>query len=649
MGSEDNTLNPIDAIAGGLVWVRRRNGSWWPGRIMSMDEFPETSGVSTKMGTPVKLLGREDASVDWYNLERSKRVKAFRCGEYDECIEKAKASANILNKKVVKYARREDAILHALEIESAQNGKGHEEFCSKISTSDDIKNDPLIKEPQNMSRPSKIHEYMAGEVNISKGNSKKRLKTPNDSEDDGSEGSKRMRGLEDLGIGSPSKRKENIMLSHEPLQLDNASLMESSLGNGLPNGGFRHSSGDTYISLKKRPSQAAHAHEILKKKHRRRQLRQVLESSVMVSVPVVCDGDASPNQFPLQGVLESIDSRKKNIAAVISNNSDSTGASYEKENSINASDHTGDVEVDVADVHLEMKNDELSRKSELRENCRSDGLFDVPFVEEEKQTGGVDRSLSKWRLKGKRNSRILGKQNGKGPDSWRSSLDSKDMLWSENRVKLKKSERIEEQRNGSRQWRDSISLSETLRMEPNYLYSGPHHRRPHIRNYSSFQISDPHNRNTYRGGTLVDVNLEVQGSYRGKHVPLVSLMSKLNGKAIVGHPLTVEVLDDGCCDIPSTICSSPETIEDRKSLVKILKVQSSFSPRKVPKSSKKTRRLSSINVAYEQKGAKQNPVFEKVRPVISCVPLKVVFSRINEAVNHHLTRPTDRLSGASKP
>ncbi|KAF6165177.1 hypothetical protein GIB67_000761 [Kingdonia uniflora] len=46
------------------------------------------------------------------------------------------------------------------------------------------------------------------------------------------------------------------------------------------------------------------------------------------------------------------------------------------------------VEVDVADVHLEMKNDELSRKSKLRENCRSDGLFDVPFAEEEKQTGG---------------------------------------------------------------------------------------------------------------------------------------------------------------------------------------------------------------------------------------------------------------------
>ncbi|XLR19503.1 hypothetical protein S83_047415, partial [Arachis hypogaea] len=46
---------------------------------------------------------------NWYTLEKSKQVKAFRCGEYDECIEKAKASAANSNKKAVKYARREDA------------------------------------------------------------------------------------------------------------------------------------------------------------------------------------------------------------------------------------------------------------------------------------------------------------------------------------------------------------------------------------------------------------------------------------------------------------------------------------------------------------------------------------------------------------
>lgn len=54
---------------------------------------------------------------DWYNLEKSKRVKPFRCGEFDGCIERAESSQGMPLKKREKYARREDAILHALELE----------------------------------------------------------------------------------------------------------------------------------------------------------------------------------------------------------------------------------------------------------------------------------------------------------------------------------------------------------------------------------------------------------------------------------------------------------------------------------------------------------------------------------------------------
>jgi hypothetical protein len=50
-------------------------------------------------------------------LEKSKRVKAFRCGEFDDCIEKVESSHEMPLKKREKYARREDAILHALELE----------------------------------------------------------------------------------------------------------------------------------------------------------------------------------------------------------------------------------------------------------------------------------------------------------------------------------------------------------------------------------------------------------------------------------------------------------------------------------------------------------------------------------------------------
>ncbi|KAF2306651.1 hypothetical protein GH714_020097 [Hevea brasiliensis] len=44
---------------------------------------------------------------------------------------------------------------------------------------------------------------------------------------------------------------------------------------------------------------------------------------------------------------------------------------------------------------------------------------------------------------------------------------------------------------------------------------------------------------------LVDVDLKVQASYQKELVPIVSLMSKLNGKAIVGHPIQIEALEDG--------------------------------------------------------------------------------------------------------
>nr|GEY77986.1 putative PWWP domain-containing protein [Tanacetum cinerariifolium] len=107
----------VDSEVGTIVWVRRRNGSWWPGKILGGEELSASHLMSPRSGTPVKLLGREDASVDWYNLEKSKRVKPFRCGEFDHCIQRAQASQGMPPKKREKYARREDAILHALELE----------------------------------------------------------------------------------------------------------------------------------------------------------------------------------------------------------------------------------------------------------------------------------------------------------------------------------------------------------------------------------------------------------------------------------------------------------------------------------------------------------------------------------------------------
>lgn len=53
----------VDCGVGSIVWVRRRNGSWWPGKILGPEELSFAHLTSPRSGTPVKLLGREDASV----------------------------------------------------------------------------------------------------------------------------------------------------------------------------------------------------------------------------------------------------------------------------------------------------------------------------------------------------------------------------------------------------------------------------------------------------------------------------------------------------------------------------------------------------------------------------------------------------------
>ncbi|PKU82746.1 Uncharacterized protein MA16_Dca015143 [Dendrobium catenatum] len=59
---QEDDLKGMNASAGGLVWVRRRNGSWWPGRILCVDELAKCLRTK-KAGTPVKLLGREEGTV----------------------------------------------------------------------------------------------------------------------------------------------------------------------------------------------------------------------------------------------------------------------------------------------------------------------------------------------------------------------------------------------------------------------------------------------------------------------------------------------------------------------------------------------------------------------------------------------------------
>ncbi|XAR49961.1 hypothetical protein NMG60_11004151 [Bertholletia excelsa] len=705
MGSpSEPSSNGIDASVGALVWVRRRNGSWWPGRIMGVDELSESSLVSPRSGTPVKLLGREDASVDWYNLDKSKRVKAFRCGEYDDCIEKAKAAAANSSKKAVKYARREDAILQALELENASKSKGHSPFFSKTDKSGD--EHCLIKEPSTVSHPSKETEHVDEESSSFEDNSnsaqelsqsgvsveephqgcasgeqyvQRRLhRTPNDSEDDGSEGVMRMRGLEDLGVSVAS-------------------------------------------SLKRKRSQVGHVHEFLKRKNRRRTLTKVLESTTLVPVPVFCEELPSRSGSPLAtlsdnkvSALESNESKRS--FSVVLNNSDSTGVSCENGASFSASRHASDTSL----ISGKQKKNEISSMSQLPEDDSSENLFDVPFVNEEDHPAGFAHIFTSY------SSHAL-PQVGAGGQSSQSSQVETVSLGNEELIESGStssgatdidsiSQRME---NGSSKWqskgkRNSRHTNRNRRLDSRKLVNIDDESNPYLAGSvekveprtiiesrigecpawngskrslplrqsrfmlnPKYQTSDFPIRNCDIDSSLYEVNLEVKASYRPqKHVPYVSLMSKLTGQPITGHPLTVGVLDGGStdllvggleCHLTSSSCeeenmsafegidtdcknTEPLSLGGGRISIKHLKKHCIF-PSKSPKTrkngllTKKIRKLSSLTGScYEKK-----TLVEKIKsPAIACVPLKVVFSRINASLNGW-GRPVNRVMTQGNP
>ncbi|GMI91785.1 PRO-TRP-PRO-TRP protein 2 [Hibiscus trionum] len=801
MGSPDEpNIKGIDASVGGLVWVRRRNGSWWPGRIMGLDELSEGCLVSPRSGTPVKLLGREDASVDWYNLEKSKRVKAFRCGEYNECIEKAKASAVNSSKKAVKYARREDAILHALEIENARLGKDHPDYFSRKDDSGGDKGS-LARESPTMSHSGKENEDASDEMsgsedasdsapelsqsgisfeepnhlNGTKVHSKliRRRKTPNDSEDDGSERIKRMRGLEDLGVGVGSKRKALAAGALELVQQDNASFYGPNTGSCLSNKGPINGSRNHSSSVKRKRSQVANVHEFLKRKNRRRPLTKVLESTAIVSVPVVCDELPSSSGSPLGGLSDSkvsgIDSNEshKSASAVINNdhinnnnNSDSTGVSCEIGVFLNAAEHVADADATLTDNKT--KENEISSLPELAENESSNRLFDVPFVGEDKPSADfspifvscssetpevgdlgrqteieghnesgciksvdvhatcisqkIEKGTAEWQLKGKRKSRQISKfqkhDSRKYPDAVDESnaylagmerLDGFSQC-SDQKVDCdgvggsvapnsctlqpKSKSVVEEQLDGFQDWKSASQ--EPLVGGPTVESKTPAngslipqrslpYRRSRYTVHSRYQMTDFPGKTFSADSSLYDVKIEMKANYRPQHVPLVSLISKLDRKAIIGHPLTVEVSSDDyhgnlTCEASTKAPKKYEishfakrNSEGGRVFGKHIKLQSHFPPRKSAKTkksgllskktaktkksgllSKKTRKLSSLTGQKIGAGDRKLVAEKPKGPVITCVPLKLVFSRINEAVNGS-ARPTHRPLTSGNP
>ncbi|KAL0796736.1 hypothetical protein Bca101_068113 [Brassica carinata] len=595
-GNDDQNLKAINASVGRLVWVRLRNGSWWPGQTLLHEEVPEEN--SPKLGTPIKLLDRDDVGIEWYILEKSKSVKAFRCGEYDAHIEKAKASAaaaRASSKKTVKCTRRENAINTALEIENAHLAKEDNNLrgSSGEEEDDEVTDSDSAPELRQSSLSSQEMNNVGALVKVEP----KRRRTPNDSEDDGTEGTtKRMRGLEDIG----KEHVGAIVLHRQEMGSVCDVRLSDSMSNGyIVNNGYKVCSP---LSLKRKRSQVTNGtNECSKRKNRCRQLTKVLECTAMVCVPGTSD------QLVTSG-LEPVESMKS-VSVVINNNSDSTGVSCENapENVVGGG----------ASHDNKAKDSEISSVSVSAEDDSSDHLYDVPLTEVAKHSAGFPSACT---ISSSRTALVSGLTRRRGPSghdvyvkkeasngyAWANPLETQLVIWNRNWTEKSTSKW---QLKGKRNSRQMSKKQEARR--------------------SVFSEEANNNNRPLLLPALFEVKIEVRASCNKPRVPLVSRMSKLNGKAIVGHPVSVEALEEGYYNgmVMSQAVVKAKSLPKKKG--KKRKSHGSFekSNKKSSSLSVKTRRLSTLT-----ERSKKLTTTKAKETVVACIPLKVVFSRINQVL-----------------
>lgn len=258
---------------------------------------------------------------DWYNLEKSKRVKPFRCGEFDDCIEKAESTHGMPIKKREKYARREDAILHALELEKqllrkqGKLGITPKRMNSKLSGA--IKKELVIS------------SQSLGNDNVKLGNSKshqfsKRLDMSNrndfmgsplyfqrskegnqlSGEDDHFEVTPRMRGLQDVGLKNASSKRK--VLSSAALNgywkpTVDGTVQDLSSDN-LSMGGTSHLNGKHSLEQRKRPHEGLHDECLVMRPDKRRPLVHPLQNCAKLAVHQSLQPDSATVSTYVSGV-----------------------------------------------------------------------------------------------------------------------------------------------------------------------------------------------------------------------------------------------------------------------------------------------------------------------------------------------------------
>ncbi|XP_062201960.1 uncharacterized protein At1g51745-like [Phragmites australis] len=710
-----------DAEVGALVWVRRRNGSWWPGRILGMDELPENCVIPPRSaGTPIKLLGRPDGSIDWYNLEKSKRVKSFRCGEYDECIERAKVLTRQQKRtqNEGRYVRREDAIMHALEIERSRFPNKDDDFEEDIDNDMcaaqniysakskninglnkrssrtargmyDIEENSaqglsqaliVYKQPQNISSSSTRYAS----------SSKKKRKGQKDFEDDTVQGFQRMRDLREIGTKNVPKQKLSAGIFLDGHQ--DVPLLESgrSFGYTFYTNGIKKSK-QSHSSIKKKRSNIGQSYENSRKKDRRRPISKLCEDSE-VTVRTYCHWDPSgqsTSQYPgdqMSNLFEP--SRAKSILSTDVNNCSYSSGTSSLEALLDTSrtNHKGAAKaITIKDAEVSCKtrflNDVSSDSDESFDALTSEGNV---LEEDHLNTYGSCTSIKDQ----------ISKPNNQTTDCSKVSISSIRHHRSSKKKSISSVTPIPKESHK----RDKNSLLQqyegTMKLEPTELENNrrlatPEHDESSetISNHSNsekgtasvpyyvpLQVLLPEQqpdlkpprchvvRPTKRARAdyrLYDVELTVQRSYKGHPVPLVSLMSKWTGKPIVGYPATVEVLEDSrpaaSRDVHRPAIGSLDSLlksgtaeprqarsshksrsksSDRKK-VSEHDLDKSWRPhtKKPASSPRKMRRLSSFASSRREGANRKHVVAGTGGPTVACVPLRLVFSRINEALS----------------
>ncbi|KAH6766817.1 hypothetical protein C2S52_017800 [Perilla frutescens var. hirtella] len=532
MGSSE-TGGVVDCSVGSIVWVRRRNGSWWPGKILGPDELSSSHITSPRSGTPVKLLGREDASVDWYNLEKSKRVKAFRCGEFDDCIERAEAAQGMPPKKREKYARREDAILHALELErqllEKKNGKSGNSSNGRRKSPDAVTSSECLengggnkKDPRSDQLPERIGSSVVEKNGTDQQPCEEMVKDGNQpSGDDDSAGAlPRMRGLQDFGLRTtPPTREEHSGVASRAKRSRNAYLTYDS--------GDCSNDNQTLTTQMEIP------------------VSKFEESSYQVDV----------GEDHISGSTEDTETDCSETDSVESDSDEEMAA---------LSDGSASIELQPKYpriIEAQEEHGSISSSDDFDEMAFADGLtHHLPH-------GYVSNSMgvSKWQLKGKRNNRNVGKRYPDRSDVEvsRGYANSRNSNWSSGGFKADPIDKISRNhlpRYGSTGLHSSIEAAD--------LDGFAWNNQSIMRGYweDSQEYVDPFfvGRHHFGGRTmLIDVDLKVQANNYRRDVPMISLMSKLNGHAIVGHPIQIEALESGLSEnhITTTDYFHPEHLE----------------------------------------------------------------------------------------